>query len=128
MYKTVDLSRLPVLASHADVALFDLHPDVIFILDLDVHAFWWANAAGVAFWGLDNVQQVIEKDMSGDTASARRRMQQTFEKALRFSGLPGVSSIKLQVRMQIHIWAVPGRVVQHFPDFRFIEAMDVAAV
>ncbi|WP_431689404.1 diguanylate cyclase domain-containing protein [Hahella sp. NBU794] len=87
MYKTVDLSRLPVLASHADVALFDLHPDVIFILDLDVHAFWWANAAGVAFWGLDNVQQVIDKDMSGDTASARRRMQQTFEKA----ALEGVS-------------------------------------
>lgn len=69
------------IASHDDLRLYELIPNVVWIFDLDKHGWWWGNAAAVDFWGLDSLQALIDKDLSGDTQGARDRTLQTFELA-----------------------------------------------
>ncbi|MEC9256368.1 MAG: GGDEF domain-containing protein, partial [Pseudomonadota bacterium] len=63
--------------------LYELIPNVVWVFDIDKHGWWWGNSAAVAFWGLDSVQALIDKDLSGDTQGARDRTLQTFELAVR---------------------------------------------
>ena len=81
MYQDVNVDHLPVLHSVDEVAGFNLSPDIIWVFDLDRHGFWWGNDNALAFWGLDKVQQLIDKDLSDDTEGARKRTEQTFVKA-----------------------------------------------
>lgn len=74
--------HLPILDNHAAIAAFDFVPDVIWIFDLDRHGFWWGNKSALAFWGLDCLQSLIDKDLSADTEGARKRTEQTFYKAV----------------------------------------------
>ena len=67
--------------SHDELGLYELIPNVVWIFDLDKHGWWWGNPAAVEFWGLNNVQELIDKDLSGDTQGARDRTLQTFELA-----------------------------------------------
>lgn len=69
------------IQSVSDVALYELIPDVVWIFDLDKHGWWWGNAAAVKFWGLNHVDELIQKDLSGDTQGAKDRTAQTFELA-----------------------------------------------
>lgn len=69
--------------SHDELALYELIPNVVWFFDLDKHGWWWGNQAAVDFWGLDNVQQLIDKDLSGDTQGAKDRTAQTFELAVK---------------------------------------------
>ncbi len=69
------------IKSHDELALYELIPNVVWFFDLDKHGWWWGNQAAVDFWGLDNVQQLIDKDLSGDTQGAKDRTAQTFELA-----------------------------------------------
>jgi diguanylate cyclase (GGDEF)-like protein len=81
VYQDVEVSHLTVLSSFDEVAGFNLSPDIIWIFDLDRHGFWWGNKNALEFWGLSDVQQLIDKDLSADTEGARKRTEQTFVKA-----------------------------------------------
>jgi len=81
VYQSADYSHLPVFESHQDIAILDMVPDIIWVFDLDRHGFWWGNGKALDFWGLDQLQQLIDKDLSADTEGARKRTEQTFEKA-----------------------------------------------
>ena len=69
------------IKDHSELALYELIPDVVWFFDLDKHGWWWGNSAAVKFWGLDNVDELINKDLSGDTQGAKDRTAQTFELA-----------------------------------------------
>ncbi|OPX54425.1 diguanylate cyclase (GGDEF) domain-containing protein [Oceanospirillum multiglobuliferum] len=77
-----DFSQLPVFLNHQEIAILEHVPDIIWIFDLDRHGFWWGNSKALAFWGLTDVEQLIAKDLSADTESARKRTEQTFYKAV----------------------------------------------
>jgi diguanylate cyclase (GGDEF)-like protein len=51
------------------------------VFDLDKHGWGWGNQAAIDFWGLGSLQQLIDKDLSGDTQGARDRTKQTFDLA-----------------------------------------------
>ncbi|CUB02300.1 GGDEF domain-containing protein [Marinomonas fungiae] len=70
------------IRDHSDVALYELIPDVVWFFDLDKHGWWWGNSAAVKFWGLNHVDELINKDLSGDTQGAKDRTAQTFELAV----------------------------------------------
>jgi len=76
-----DYNHLIHIHSHDDLALYELIPDVVWIFDLDKHGWWWGNSAALRFWGLDTLDQLINKDLSDDTQGARDRTLQTFELA-----------------------------------------------
>ncbi|MBV0933898.1 GGDEF domain-containing protein [Marinobacterium weihaiense] len=71
------------IESHDALRLYELIPNVVWVFDLDKHGWWWGNSAAVQFWGLDSLQELIDKDLSGDTQGARDRTLQTFELAVR---------------------------------------------
>lgn len=77
-----DFSHLPLFTHHSEIAILEHVPDIIWIFDLDRHGFWWGNSKALAFWGLTDVEQLIAKDLSADTESARKRTEQTFYKAV----------------------------------------------
>lgn len=74
-------SHLPHILDHSELRLYELIPDVVWIFDLDKHGWWWGNQAAIDFWGLTNLDELIDKDLSGDTQGARDRTWQTFELA-----------------------------------------------
>lgn len=76
-------SHLTYIQSHDELTLYNLIPNVVWIFDLDRHGWWWGNPAALKFWGLETVEDLIAKDLSGDTQGARDRMVQTFELAAR---------------------------------------------
>ncbi|GAA0796396.1 GGDEF domain-containing protein [Marinobacterium sediminicola] len=71
------------IETHEELRLYELIPNVVWVFDIDKHGWWWGNSAAVAFWGLDSLQALIDKDLSGDTQGARDRTLQTFELAVR---------------------------------------------
>lgn len=81
-----EYAHLIHIKDHAEVALYELIPDVVWIFDLDKHGWWWGNSAALKFWGLETLDQLINKDLSGDTQGAKDRTAQTFELAAQ-SGL-----------------------------------------
>ncbi len=70
-----------MILSPDQIEAFNLSPDIIWVFDLDRHGFWWGNQNALSFWGLDTVQELIDKDLSADTEGARKRTEQTFVKA-----------------------------------------------
>lgn len=88
MYQDVKVAHLPVINSVADLSAFNFSPDIIWVFDLDRHGFWWGNQNALNFWGLADVDALINKDLSEDTQGARKRTEQTFVKA----ALEGVTS------------------------------------
>ncbi|KJY82885.1 diguanylate cyclase [Vibrio galatheae] len=83
MEHTSNYDHLVHIKSHDELALYELIPNVVWFFDLDKHGWWWGNQATVDFWGLDDVQQLIDKDLSGDTQGAKDRTAQTFELAVK---------------------------------------------
>lgn len=81
MYQDINTAHLPTISTYVDIAGFNYSPDIIWIFDLDNHQFWWGNDNALDFWGLAEVQQLIDKDLSADTEGARKRTEQTFVKA-----------------------------------------------
>lgn len=75
--------QLVHIKSHEELVLYDLIPDVVWVFDLDKHGWWWGNKEAIKFWGLDSLEELINKDLSGDTQGARERTVQTFELAAR---------------------------------------------
>ena len=78
-----DYSHLVHIADHSELKLYDLIPDVVWVFDLDKHGWWWGNEAAIKFWGLNTLQDLIDKDLSGDTQGARDRTRQTFDLAVK---------------------------------------------
>ncbi|MBU2887794.1 sensor domain-containing diguanylate cyclase [Gilvimarinus agarilyticus] len=78
---TSRLSHLLHIRDHKELRLYELIPDVVWIFDVDDHKWWWGNQAAIDFWGLANLDELINKDLSGDTQGARDRTWQTFELA-----------------------------------------------
>lgn len=78
---TADYSHLTHIKSLDELALYELIPTIVWIFDLDRHGWWWGNEAALTFWGLNSVNELVNKDLSGDTQGARDRMLQTFELA-----------------------------------------------
>lgn len=76
-----EYSHLVHIKTHEELALYELIPDVVWVFDLDKHGWWWGNSSAVDFWGLDSLEDLINKDLSGDTQGARERTVQTFELA-----------------------------------------------
>ena len=81
MYESSKYDHLVHIESHSELGLYELIPNVVWIFDLDKHGWWWGNPAAVSFWGLNSLQELIDKDLSGDTQGARDRTLQTFELA-----------------------------------------------
>lgn len=81
MSLTHDYSHLTHIASPEAFAIYDLNPHVVWVFDLDKHGWWWGNRAAISFWGLKTLQELLDKDLSGDTQGARDRTRQTFERA-----------------------------------------------
>ena len=77
-----DNNKLPTFATPDDLHVLELVPDIIWAFDLDDHCFWWGNQRALDFWQLESVDQLCAIDLSDDTESARRRIEQTFERAL----------------------------------------------
>ena len=71
------------IKTHDELRLYELIPNAVWVFDLDKHGWWWGNPMAVEFWGLNSLQELIEKDLSGDTQGARDRTLQTFELAVR---------------------------------------------
>ncbi|MBN0988627.1 GGDEF domain-containing protein [Amphritea pacifica] len=76
-----DYRHLIHIKSHDELSLYELIPDVVWIFDLDKHGWWWGNQPALKFWGLSQLDELINKDLSGDTQGARDRTVQTFELA-----------------------------------------------
>lgn len=76
-----DYSHLVHIKSHDELAHYELIPDVVWFFDLDKHGWWWGNQAAIDFWGLETLEDLINKDLSGDTQGARDRTKQTFDLA-----------------------------------------------
>ncbi|SEQ98137.1 diguanylate cyclase (GGDEF) domain-containing protein [Amphritea atlantica] len=76
-----DYKHLIHIKSHDELELYELIPDVVWIFDLDKHGWWWGNQPALKFWGLSQLDELINKDLSGDTQGARDRTVQTFELA-----------------------------------------------
>ncbi|PHS66470.1 MAG: GGDEF domain-containing protein [Thalassobium sp.] len=76
-------SHLVHIQSRDELRLYELIPNVVWIFDLDRHGWWWGNQAAIDFWGLKTVDDLINKDLSGDTQGAKDRTAQTFELAAR---------------------------------------------
>lgn len=76
-----DYSHLPHINSHADLALYELIPTIVWIFDLDRHGWWWGNEAAIKFWGLNTLEELLAKDLSDDNQGARDRTRQTFDLA-----------------------------------------------
>ncbi|MDO3385472.1 GGDEF domain-containing protein [Gilvimarinus sp. SDUM040013] len=74
-------SHLLHIRDHTELRLYELIPDVVWIFDVDEHSWWWGNQPALDFWGLDSLDALINKDLSGDTQGARERTWQTFELA-----------------------------------------------
>ncbi|MEH6628174.1 MAG: GGDEF domain-containing protein [Motiliproteus sp.] len=74
-------SHLTHIQSRDELTLYDLIPNVVWIFDLDCHGWWWGNPPALRFWGLETIEELIAKDLSGDTQGARDRTAQTFELA-----------------------------------------------
>jgi diguanylate cyclase (GGDEF)-like protein len=70
-----------VIEQTGELMGFNFSPDIIWVFDLDRHGFWWGNNNALKFWGLKEVQQLVDKDLSADTEGARKRTEQTFVKA-----------------------------------------------
>ncbi len=81
MTNTKQYDHLVHIETHEELRLYELIPNVVWVFDLDKHGWWWGNSAAVKFWGLECLQQLIDKDLSGDTQGARDRTLQTFELA-----------------------------------------------
>ncbi len=64
-----------------ELQIFELVPTPTWIFDLRNYQFWWCNQAGLKLWSVETIQDMIDKDMSGDSEGTRRRMEQVFEKA-----------------------------------------------
>ncbi len=69
------------IENHNELKLYQLIPDVVWVFDLDKHGWWWGNDSAVKFWGLNSLDELINKDLSDDTQGARDRTLQTFELA-----------------------------------------------
>ena len=78
-----DYSHLIHIESHEELRLYELIPNVVWIFDLDKHGWWWGNKPALDFWGLETLDQLIDKDLSGDTQGARDRTKQTFDLAVK---------------------------------------------
>lgn len=78
---STDYSHLTHIKSIDELHLYELIPTVVWIFDLDKHGWWWGNEAALTFWGLKSLDELVNKDLSGDTEGARDRMLQTFELA-----------------------------------------------
>jgi len=78
-----DYSHLVHIENHDELRLYELIPNVVWIFDLDKHGWWWGNQAAIDFWGLDCLDDLINKDLSGDTQGARDRTVQTFDLAVK---------------------------------------------
>ena len=80
---TTDYSHLVHIESHEELALYELIPNVVWIFDLDKHGWWWGNEAALKFWGLEKLDDLINKDLSDDSQGARDRTKQTFDLAVK---------------------------------------------
>lgn len=78
-----DYSDLTHIESHDELRLYELIPNVVWIFDLDKHGWWWGNQAAIDFWGLETLDDLINKDLSDDTQGARDRTVQTFDLAVK---------------------------------------------
>ncbi|WP_420547622.1 diguanylate cyclase domain-containing protein [Curvivirga sp.] len=78
-----DYSHLTIIETPDELKLYDLVPNPIWVFDLDKHGWWWGNTEAIKFWGLETVDDLINKDLSGDTDGARKRMEQTFDLAVK---------------------------------------------
>ena len=78
-----DYSHLVHIESHDELRLYELIPNVVWIFDLDKHGWWWGNKPALDFWGLETLDQLMNKDLSGDTQGARDRTKQTFDLAVK---------------------------------------------
>lgn len=78
---TAQYDHLIHIQKPEEFALYELIPDVVWVFDLDKHGWWWGNRAAIDFWGLNCLDDLINKDLSGDTQGARERTVQTFELA-----------------------------------------------
>jgi len=78
---TDDYSHLTHIESHDELRLYELIPNVVWIFDLDKHGWWWGNEAALKFWGLEKLDDLVNKDLSGDSQGARDRTKQTFDLA-----------------------------------------------
>ncbi|MGB0681583.1 MAG: diguanylate cyclase domain-containing protein [Magnetovibrionaceae bacterium] len=76
-----DYSHLTHIRDHSELDLYGLIPNVVWIFDLDKHGWWWGNEAAIKFWNLDCLDDLVNKDLSGDTQGARDRTRQTFDLA-----------------------------------------------
>lgn len=56
-------------------------PTPVWFFDVRNYKFWWCNQAALKMWGVNTVQDMIDKDLSGDSDGAKRRVWQTFEMA-----------------------------------------------
>ena len=67
--------------NRSEAELFELVPTPVWFFDVRNYRFWWCNKAALKMWGVDSVQDMIDKDLSGDSDGAKRRVWQTFEAA-----------------------------------------------
>ena len=81
MSESSKYDHLVHIRDHSELGLYELVPNVVWIFDLDKHGWWWGNSAAVSFWNLNNLQELIDKDLFGDTQGTRDRTLQTFELA-----------------------------------------------
>ena len=51
----------------------------IWVFDVDNHAIWWANRAGVTFWKAASLEDLLRRDFSSDSANVRSRLRQIVE-------------------------------------------------
>lgn len=62
-----------------EAELFELVPTPVWLFDVRRYGFWWCNKAALKMWNVSSVQDMIDKDLSGDSDGAKRRVWQTFE-------------------------------------------------
>ncbi len=68
--------RRPHFGSLADLELLNDVNTPIWIFDVDRHAMWWANTAGLAFWHAPSLDELLHRDFSGDSEAVRLRLRQ----------------------------------------------------
>ena len=60
--------------SRSELTALEALTTPVWIFDIDRHAMWWANQAGLKFWHANSLEELIDRDFGDDSTAARERL------------------------------------------------------
>lgn len=71
--------KLATFSTREDLSAYNLLNSVIWVFNIDDHAFWWANRTALDFWECETQEDFLNIDLSDDSQVVRDRLYDIFE-------------------------------------------------